>query len=105
VVVMVNYLFYVQSVLITVAARSKAKRTLDPYSYESKLSEYARMHTNNPNSSCRLSAHWIRARVYARLTPVCSLRASLLELGLFVRIRAYSDNLFSYDYGSNVRLA
>jgi hypothetical protein len=26
-------------------------------------------------------------------------------LGLFVRIRAYSDNLLSYEYGSNVRLA
>jgi hypothetical protein len=36
---------------------------------------------------------------YTRARIQCSLTLQL-ELGLFVRIRAYSDNLLSYEYGS-----
>jgi hypothetical protein len=85
----------------------KAKRTLDPYSYESKLSEYARIRTNNPHSSNTMEARRLHtgvSRAYTRARIQCALSLQL-ELGLFVRIRAYSDNVLSYEYGSNVRLA
>jgi hypothetical protein len=85
---------------------SKAKRTLDPYSYESKLSEYARIRTNNPNSSNTRTMD--ARRLHTGVNPAYTrarIQCALIELGLFVRIRAYSDNLLSYEYGSNVRLA
>jgi hypothetical protein len=44
------------------------------------------------------------SRAYTRARIQCALTLQLV-LGLFVRIRAYSDNLLSYEYGSNVRLA
>jgi hypothetical protein len=44
------------------------------------------------------------SRAYTRARIQCALTLQL-ELGLFVRIRAYSGNLLSYEYGSNLRLA
>jgi hypothetical protein len=85
----------------------KAKRRLDPNSYQSKLSEYARIRMNNPNSSNTMDARRLHtgvSRAYTRSRIQCALTLRL-ELGLFVRIRAYSDNLLSYEYRSNVRLA
>jgi hypothetical protein len=79
---------------------------MDLYSYQSKLSEYARIRTNNPNSSNTMDARRLHtgvSRAYTRAQIQCALTLQL-ELGLFVRIRAYSDNLLSYEYGSNVRL-
>jgi hypothetical protein len=50
----------------------------------------------------RLHTGVSRAYTRSRIQYALTLQ---LELGLFVRIRAYSDNLLSYEYGSNVRLA